>query len=336
VTEHPPPDDPRIPPDLFPESRSMMAAMIELGLLDIEANTVDQIRSVAEAEGPVIGTGPPVKRVEEIEIEGPEGTLPLRIYHPPPPDPQRAILFLHGGGWVLGDLDHADADCRRLCIDTGSLVVAVDYRLAPEHPFPAGLEDAYAALSWLAEKVGSTSGPRRLVVGGDSAGGNLTAALTLLARERGGPTIDHQLLIYPVTDRDFETDSYRKFGDGYLLTRVAMELFWASYVPAASGSPDALAAVLQAEDLSGLPPATVVVAGCDVLRDEAEAYLLRLRVANVWVDVLRYPGQLHSFWTYGGVSDIGRKVNADILTSLESAERIGPGGEHSVQNIVEP
>jgi acetyl esterase len=336
VTEHPPADDPRIPADLFPESRSMMAATIELGLLDIEADTVDQIRSVAKAEGPLIGTGPAVKRVEEIDIEGPEGTLPLRIYHPPLPDPRRAILFLHGGGWVLGDLDHADADCRRLCVDTGSLVVAVDYRLAPEHPFPAGLEDAYAALRWLAEKVGSTSGPPRLVVGGDSAGGNLTAALTLLARERGGPAIDHQVLIYPVTDRDFETDSYRTFGDGYLLTRAAMELFWASYVPAASGDTDPLAAVLRAEDLSGLPPATVVVAGCDVLRDEAEAYGLRLRLADVSVDVLRYPGQLHSFWTYGGASDIGRKVNADILASLESAEQIRPDGDHSVQDVVEP
>lgn len=308
-----------------------MVAMIELGLLDIEADTVDQIRNVAKAEGPVIGTGPAVKRVEEIDIEGPGGTLPLRIYHPSSPDPRRAILFLHGGGWVLGDLDHADADCRRLCADTGSLVVAVDYRLAPEDPFPAGLEDAYAALGWLAEKVGSTSGPRRLVVGGDSAGGNLTAAVTLLARERGGPAIDHQLLIYPVTDRDFETDSYCKFGDGYLLTRVAMELFWTSYVPAASGSTDPLAAVLRAEDLSGLPAATVVVAGCDVLRDEAEAYGLRLRLADVRVDVLRYPGQLHGFWTYGGASDIGRRVNADVLTSLESGEQIRPGGDHSVQ-----
>jgi acetyl esterase len=308
--------DPRIPTDLAPESRRIMAAFAELGLLDAEGETVAEIRELAAAEAPVIGTGPSVVRVEQATVEDPSHPVPLRIYHPPGPPASRAILFLHGGGWVLGDLDHADADCRRLCVDTGSMVISVDYRLAPEHPYPAALEDAYAALAWLDAKVERTPGLNRLIVGGDSAGGNLAAALALYAKERGGPRIDRQLLIYPVTDCDFETGSYAAFGDGHLLTREAMELFWDAYAGDLDPRDTPLIAVLRAEDLSGLPPATVVIAGADVLRDEGEAYAARLRLAGVPVDVLRYPGQLHSFWTYGGVTDIGRRVNADIASSF--------------------
>jgi acetyl esterase len=312
--------DPRIPADLAPESRRIMAAFADLGLLDREADTVSEIRALAAAEAPVIGTGPPVL-VEEATVDDPGVPVPLRIYQPPGPQASRAILFLHGGGWVLGDLDHADADCRRLCVDTGSMVVSVDYRLAPEHPYPAALEDAYAALTWLDAKIERTPGLNRLIVGGDSAGGNLAAALTLYAKERGGPRIDRQLLIYPVTDCDFETGSYAAFGDGYLLTKDAMELFWDAYAGDLDPRDVPLIAVLRAEDLRGLPPATVVIAGADVLRDEGEAYAARLRLSGVPVDVLRYPGQLHSFWTYGGVTDIGRRVNADIARSFVMGPR---------------
>ncbi|MBS1887311.1 MAG: alpha/beta hydrolase [Actinobacteria bacterium] len=311
------PDDPRIPADLAPESKLIMAAFVELGLLDLEASTVEEIRALAAAEGPVIGVGPEVGKVEEAAVEGPAGPVPVRLYHPAGPPPERAILWLHGGGWVLGDLDHADADCRRLCVDTGSLVASVDYRLAPEHPYPRPLEDAYAALVWLAARLGGDAGPARLIVGGDSAGGNLAAALSLYAKERGGPRIDRQLLIYPVTDLDFGTASYEAFADGYLLSREAMELFWDAYAGEADAARTPLIAVLRAPDLGGLPPATVVVAGADVLRDEVEAYAARLGDAGVPVDVLRYPGQLHGFWTYGGPTDIGRRVNADIVASFD-------------------
>jgi acetyl esterase len=313
--------DPRIPADLAPESRRIMAAMADLGLLDLQAETVAQIRELAVAEAPVIGTGPSVGAVEAATAEDAVDPVPLRIYHPPGPPPSRAILWLHGGGWVLGDLDHADADCRRLCVDTGSMVVSVDYRLAPEHPYPAALEDAYAALAWLDAKIEQAPRLNRLIVGGDSAGGNLAAALSLYAKERGGPLIDRQLLIYPVTDCDFETASYRAFADGYLLTKGAMELFWTSYAGELDAHATPLIAVLRAEDLTGLPPATVVISGADVLRDEGEAYAARLRLAGVSVDVLRYPGQLHSFWTYGGVTDIGRRVNADITRSFVMGPR---------------
>jgi acetyl esterase len=303
------PDQPEIPPGLAPGSRATFAEMARLGLLEGEATTVEEVRRQAAEEGPLWGESPEVARIEDHQIETPAGRIPLRVYWPGG-RAERAILWLHGGGWVIGDLSQCEVDCRRLCVETSSLVVAVEYRLAPEHSFPAGLEDAYATLEWLGGQLGTTYSPRQLVVGGDSAGGNLTAALCLLARNRGGPAIDQQLLIYPVADDDFETGSYREFGEGYVLTEDSMRLFWRSYV--GEGEAPELAAVLRAPDLSGLPPAIFVIAGCDVLRDEAEAYAARLREAAVPVDVLRYPGELHGFWSYGAVSEMPRQVNGDI------------------------
>jgi acetyl esterase len=308
------------PPGLAPESRRIFEEMDRLGLLEAEAETPAQMRRNSEAERPLMGEGPEVARVEEIAIETDGGALPLRVYWPGG-RAERAILWLHGGGWVVGDLAHGDVDCRRLCVDTDSLLVAADYRLAPEHPFPAGLEDAYAALVWLAGELGSTYSPRRIVVGGDSAGGNLAAALCLLARERGGPAIDHQLLVYPVAADDFETGSYREFGEDYVLTREAMTTFWTHYVGARVGEAPELAAILRAPELRGLPAATFVIAGCDVLRDEAEAYAARLSDAGVPVQVLRYPGQLHGFWTYGAHSELPRQINSEVRRSFLVRER---------------
>lgn len=308
-----------VPDDLAPESRAIVTRMADLGLLDQEVTTVEELRRLTLQEAPLLGTGPPLDRIEDDLIETSEGPLPVRIYHPPSP-PARAILWLHGGGWVVGDLDFADAGCRALCLDTGSLVVSVGYRLAPEHPFPAGLEDAYAAVRWTADHL--ARGPESpLVVAGDSAGGNLAAALCLVARERGVPRIDHQLLLYPATDRDFGTISYRQFAEGYVLTREMMRWCWDLY----TGGPDTArhmhASVLLAPSMRGLPPATIVIAGSDVLRDDGLAYAARLHAEEVPVDVLRYPGQLHGFWSCLGVTDVGRSVNAQIRASLERRDR---------------
>jgi acetyl esterase len=302
------------PADLAPESRAIFVAFSELGLDQIETDSAAELRRASLAERPLMGPKPEVARVDEVAIEGPAGPLELRIYEPPGGGPARSILWMHGGGWVIGDLEHTDVDARGLCRDTNSRVVSVGYRLAPEHPFPAGLDDSYAALAWLAAEIDVGRAPGGLTVAGDSAGGNLAAALCLLARERGGPAIARQLLIYPVTDCACDTDSYRRFGEGYLLSAADMRWFWDSY--AGPGGPDPLASVLRAADLAGLPAATVVIAGCDVLRDEGEAYAARLAEAGVPVDVLRYPGQLHSFWTYAGVSDIARRVNAEVLATF--------------------
>jgi acetyl esterase len=217
---------------------------------------------------------------------------------------------------VTGGLETADPGCRALCLDASALVVSVDYRLAPEHPFPAGLEDCFAALRRLDDRLVSGEEASPLLVGGDSAGGNLAAALCLLARERGGPSIDRQVLLYPVTDPGFETDSYRRFGEGYGLGRELMQRFWRHYVGSVDDGVDPRAAVLRAADLRNLPPATIVIAGCDILRDEAESYATRLRDAGVPVSVLRYPGQMHGFWIYSAASDIQRSVNADIRATL--------------------
>jgi acetyl esterase len=307
-----------VPPDLAPESRAILALAGELGLLEQQPSTVAELRSLARAERPMMGTTPAVGDVQDQVIASSRGSLPLRIYRPPGEPPRRAILWLHGGGWVVGDIDHADVDCRGLCLETRSTVVSVDYGLAPEHPFPAGLEDAYSALSWLGTELASVPGPRQLVVGGDSAGGNLAAALCLMARARGGPTIDHQLLLYPVTSYECDTASYRQFAEGYLLSREMMLRFWSLYTRGPDAGRHSFASVLRAPELRGLPAATFVIAGCDVLRDEAESYAERLRLAEVHVEILRYPGQLHSFWSYRGASDIPTAVNAEIKASLDA------------------
>ena len=212
----------------------------------------------------------------------------------------------------MGSLESADSGCRALCLDTSALVVSVGYRLAPEHPFPAPLDDCFAALHWFADRLAAATEPLPLIVAGDSAGGNLSAALCLLVRERGGPEIAHQVLFYPVADADFERPSYTEFADDYGLTRELMRWFWRQYVGSDEGEVDERAAVLRAPDLSGLPPATVAIAGCDVLRDEGEAYAARLTDAGVPATVLRYPGQIHGFWIYSAAADIQRRVNEEI------------------------
>jgi acetyl esterase len=290
----------------------------ELGLLDHGTTTVEGLRSSARAERAMMGTCLTVGSVEDREIQSTRESLRIRIYRPPGESSRRAILWLHGGGWVIGDLDHADNDCRGLCLETRSTVVSVDYRLAPEHRFPEGLEDAYSALEWLSAELASVPGTRQLVVGGDSAGGNLAAAVCLMARERGGPTVDNQLLLYPVTSSECDTSSHRDFAEGYLLTREMMQRFWSLYTRTPDAGRDSLASVLRATELVGLPAATFVVAGCDVLRDEAESYAERLRLAGVPVEVLRYSGQLHGFWTYRGASDIAKAVNSEIRASLDA------------------
>ncbi len=236
---------------------------------------------------------PPVvlASVEDRAVPGPDGDVPVRIF-----TPELAlgtvVVYFHGGGWVIGDLDSHDRTTRRLARDLGAVVVSVDYRCAPEHRFPAAAEDAYAATLWAA----AAYQPDRLAVAGDSAGGNLAAVVSLMARDRGGPGIDHQLLVYPVTDHDFGTDSYRENANGYLLTEVHMRWFWDQYLGPDGDGTDPYASPLRATDLSGLPPASVLTAELDPLRDEGEAYATALAAAGVPVDHLRADGMFHGFF----------------------------------------
>ena len=248
---------------------------------------------------------PSVGEVSDRLIPGPEGApeLPVRIYRPyeedVAPGGAPTVVFFHGGGWVLGNLETHDATARAMCRASAAVVVSVDYRLAPEARFPEPAEDAYAAVCWAAENVAELGGaPGALLVAGDSAGGNLAAVCTLMSRERGGPRIAHQLLIYPSTDPLAGTESRRLNSEGYFLTEASMLWFGAQYFGPDADLTHHYAAPLRA-DLRGLPPAHVVTAGCDPLCDEGRAYAAKLREAGVAVSEAHFPGMFHGFLQVG-------------------------------------
>ncbi len=287
---------------LDPQVQALLKQLEALNLPPLNSLPPEEARSVMRQRRELTAGEPiPVGRVEDRAIPGPDDAIPVRIYWPEAnaqagSGPLPVLVYFHGGGWVLGDLESHDNHCRVLCRDAGCLVVSVDYRLAPEHPFPAAAEDAYAATAWVAAQAASLGGdPARLAVGGDSAGGNLAAVVCLMARDRGGPPIRFQLLIYPVTDHDLDTASYRANADGLFLTREAMAWFWDHYVPDRGERENPYVSPLRAPDLSGLPPALVITAEYDPLRDEGNAYAERLRAAGVPVELVEYPGQIHGF-----------------------------------------
>ena len=271
---------------------------------------------------------PDIARVEARTIPGPDGApdLPVRVYRPRlDAAPLPLVVFFHGGGWVLCDLDTHEITCRQLANGTDAVVVSVDYRLAPEHRFPAAVEDAYAATTWAhahAAELGAD--PTRLAVAGDSAGGNLAAAVPLMARDRGGPPIIFQVLVYPALERSFDTASYRENAEGYFLTALQMRWYWEQYL---GDDDDAAthpyAAPLRATSLRGLPPAHIVTAEYDPLRDEGEAYGRRLEEAGVPADVRRYDGMFHGFFSLD-VLDGSRQATADVHAALTKAFAAAP------------
>lgn len=247
--------------------------------------------------------------VEDRSIDGSDGEVPIRIYEPSEdPDPDRPlILYFHGGGWVIGSIDTHDGSCRKLSDESGYPVVSVDYRLAPEHPFPAGLRDCYAALEWAGDAAGDrdaagnegdtiAADSDRIVLAGDSAGANLAAATALLARDRDGPDIAAQLLVYPPTGDATETESYAENGEGYFLTAEEMAWFQDHYLADDIQQGNVYAAPRLAVDLSGLPPATILTAGFDPLRDDGAAYADRLEAAGVPVTYRNYDDMIHGFF----------------------------------------
>jgi acetyl esterase len=235
------------------------------------------------------------------------GDVPVRIYRPEGDGPFPLLVWYHGGGWVIGSVAGADATCRRLAAQAGAVVVSVDYRLAPEHPFPGPVEDCYAATRWAVEHAAEwDADASRLAVGGDSAGGNLAAVMCLAARERTGPDIRFQLLVYPVTDLLMSYPSITENGEGYLLTADTMRWFVGHYLGDADPK-DPLASPLYADDLSGLPPALVITAEYDPLRDEGEAYGVALEQAGVAVTARRFAGQIHGFFGFGAIFPAARE-----------------------------
>jgi len=290
-----------------------------------EGKDVAETRAERLKEARIVAHRPPIpmERVEALELPGPAGPIRARLYTPPgAQDPAPLLVYLHGGGWVIGDLDTHDDPCRFLAANTGAKLLSVDYRLAPEHPFPAAAEDAFAAFGWAAangERLGVDAG--RIAVGGDSAGGNLAAAVCLMAREAGGPSPAMQLLIYPVTETAGTAASRRTFAEGFLLTRGDMDWFEDHYMPPGVDREDPRVALLNATDLSGLPPAYVAVAGFDPLRDEGEAYARRLREAGVQVALRHHPGLVHTFANLAAVCPSARQA----MLEAAGAVRMGLG-----------
>jgi acetyl esterase len=250
----------------------------------------------------------PVGSTEDRAVPGATGDLRARVYRPEASGPVPTVVLVHGGGWVIGDLETHDNMARSLCRDCRAVVVSVDYRLAPEFPFPAAVDDAVAATSWAAEHLDDLGGDQRLAVAGDSAGGNLAAVVCQQLRDRGGPALAGQLLIYPATDVSGDYPSRVENAEGYFLDLATMAWFINHYAPDRSAYDDPRVSPLKADDLSGLPPAVVVTAEFDPLRDEGEAYAVRLRDAGVATQVRCFDGMIHGFFDMGAVSPAAQKA----------------------------
>lgn len=280
-----------------PQVQALLDAAAAMGLPRWPTLTPEEARSRIDASR--IPLPPePVARLEDRLIPGPAGDLPVRIYAPQSDAPLAALVYFHGGGFVIGSIEYVDDICRRLANAAQCAVISVGYRLAPEHQFPAAADDCYAATVWTAEHADEIGvDASRIAVGGDSAGGDLAAVSALMARDRRVPPLVFQLLLNPVTNFDFATDSYRDNADGYFLTAETMRWFWGHYLARPEDGRHPYASPLQAKDLSGLPPALIITAEFDPLRDEGEAYAARLRDAGVSVTCSRYDGMVHSFYT---------------------------------------
>jgi acetyl esterase/lipase len=259
--------------------------------------------------------------VTDLTIPGPAGTIPARFYEPPGigMEDRPLIVYFHGGGWTIGDLDTCDSVCRFLSLNAQATVLSVEYRLAPEHPFPAAAEDALAAFRWAA--AGNTRlgvDPSRIAVAGDSAGGNLAAVVSLLARDAEGPKPAMQALIYPVADAVGGQRSRDEFAKGFLLTKADMDWFEHHYLPPGADHADPRVSVLRAGDLSGLPPAYVTTAGFDPLRDEGEAYAARMEEAGVQVALRRHPGLIHGFANMTAISDTAHAAMLELAGAIRA------------------
>ena len=303
---------------LDPQMKQVMEQVATLGLP--EAHTVSPAEARANAKKRPRAPGPEVAEVEDRTIPGPDGDVPVRIYTPEGSGPFPILAWYHGGGWVIGDLESADGTARNLCVGGQCVVVSVDYRLAPETKFPGPAEDCWSATTWAVTNASSINGdPSRLAVGGDSAGGNLAAAMCLMAADRGGPEIALQLLVYPVTDVNFDTVSYSDNGEGYSLSKTGMQWFWDHYINGDKDAANPYAAPLQAKSLAGQPPALVITAEFDPLRDEGEAYAKRLREAGVETTATRYDGMIHGFFGMGAVVDKGQQAVDEASAALRNA-----------------
>lgn len=297
---------------LHPEAQAALDARVAAGARPIIELTPDEARQQSLRLTVLAGPGKKVARVQDRAIPGPLGEIPVRIYIPRIDASLPVLVMFHGGGWVTGSLETFDVTCREYANAADCIVVSVNYHHAPEHKYPAAAEDAYAATLWVAQKAASFNGdPSRVAVGGASAGGNLAAVVSQMARDRGAPPLAMQLLIVPVIDYNFDTQSYRDNAEGFGLTRAAMQWYWHHYLANEQDGVQPYASPIRAGDLRNLPPAFVITAEFDPLRDEGRAYAARLREAGVPVREKCYDGMIHIY--------LGTEPTADAAAELRAA-----------------
>jgi acetyl esterase len=311
------------PPTLEPHTQQFIDGLV--GAPPIYTLSPAEARSVL-VRAQSVPVGKPSAKIEDIAFPvGPTGSVPVRIVRPAgTADVLPAVIYIHGGGWILGDRDTHDRLVREIAVGAGAALVFVDYDRSPEARYPVAIEQTYAATCYVADHSADLRiDPSRLAVAGDSVGGNMAAAVTLMARQRRGPKIAFQVLFYPVTDADFDTNSYIRFAEGPWLTKRAMQWFWDAYLPDVTARKQPTATPLNASlhELAGLPEALVIVDENDVLRDEGEAYARRLSDAGVRVTSTRYNGTIHDFAMLNALADTPatRGVIAQVVGALRSA-----------------
>jgi acetyl esterase len=304
---------------LDPQARAFLDQMVSLGAPQLRTLSPEDARKAFDMLAQLPGLKPEaVARVEDRLIPGPDAQIPVRLYAPQGRAPFPVLVFFHGGGFVIGSIELYDEFCRALANGAGSIVISVGYRLAPEHKFPAAVEDCYAATKWVAENARAIGGDStRIAVGGDSAGGNLASVVALMARDKGIVPLVLQLLMYPATDLAHDTLSAQENANDYFLTRGDMLWFRSLYLRSDADRNNPYASPLRAQDLQGLPPALVITAEYDPLRDEGEAYAARLREAGVTTKCTRYSGMIHGFLSLP--FDQAKKGRREVIAALRSA-----------------
>jgi acetyl esterase len=303
---------------VHPELQALLQSPFANMLFNLREN-YPQVRAMETAMKPADADLPPVHLVENRIVSTSQAEIPIRIYTPNGDGPWSLLMYFHGGGFVMGSLETHDLTCRNVVRASGYKVISVDYRLAPEHAFPAAPEDCYAATQWAVTNAAELNiDPQRIAVGGDSAGGNLAAAVALMARDRGGPQLFKQVLVYPVIDffshaQATPYESYRLNAEGYMLTSQAMEDFWHLYIVDAQDRVNPYASPIRADNLRNLPPALVITAEYDPLRDEGERYAQRLQADGVPVTFKRFDGMIHGFW---GLMDSVASGGTELVASF--------------------
>ena len=308
---------------LHPQCKAIIDGIAASGARPIHELSVSEARAqfAAGAGARIALAGPPqeVARIENRLINGPVRSTPIRVYWPSDEKDLPVLVYFHGGGWVLGGLELVDRPCRALANAAQCIVVSVDYGLAPEHKFPQPAEEAYQAVEYVtshAQNLGADA--NRIAIGGDSAGANLATVVTLMSRDRNGPPLAFQLLVYPATDYDDDRPSLREH-DGIFISVAGLRWFWGNYLGRPEDGQNPYASPLKAESLQGLPSAMVITAECDPLRDQGEAYAHKLAEAGVAVTLKRYDGAMHAFFLMAGAIDAGKAAVADAAEALRNA-----------------